>query len=367
MGIYKRGNICYVRFQVNGKIFNFSAGTTDEEEARKLEKVIKKREQDKIRGIVEDMPLADAIAIFVRHMNDGRTKYKQSSITRYKTSFKQIACYLSDEMLSSVDKDWVAGYVAYRRAEKEEISNRTLRRDLDALSLVFQHMKDEHGAIEHNPVRKYDVNKCLQTAKVEIRIPSHSEIQMIIDDIGPMLGRLTAFQALTGLRQQEALQLEWRDVLLDRGRIIIPKSKSSSPRTVFLFKSAKKILQDLPRSPKGDFVFWHGDGHRYKRFANQWKSFTKRLGLPVRDHDLRHFYAHLYLMKGGTLHGLKEQLGHKWFETTLQYAHLSNEHIESEMERMGEYQPDKKPNVDVKFEFPKKWKYKQQYHPGWPK
>lgn len=365
MGIYKRGNIYYARFQVKGKTFNLSTHTSDKAAALKLEQTLKEREQKKVLGIVSDMPLADAIASFVKHMRDGRTKHKTESIKRYKTSFKMINKYITDEMVSSVDKDWVAGYIAWRRKKKTSITNRTLRRDLDALSLVFQHLKDELEAVERNPVRDYEAKKRLPEKKEEIRVPSPQEIQKVIDDIGPMLGRLAAFQALTGLRQQEALQLEWRDVDLKRSRIIIPKSKSTSPRTVMLFKTAKKILEDLPKPPKEDYVFWHGEGERYKRFANQWKSFTKRLELPVRDHDLRHFYAHLYLMKGGTLHGLKEQMGHKWFETTLQYTHLNNGHLENEMEKMGEYEPDNSIDANVEFTFPDSWKYKQQAHPGW--
>lgn len=141
MGIYKRGNVYYARFQVRGKTFNLSTRTSDKAAAIKLEKTVREREQNKVLGIINDMPLADAISIFVKYMKEGRTDYKPDSIKRYNTSFRMIASYITDEMISSVDKDWVAGYVAWRRAEKKSITNRTLRRDLDALSLVFQNFK----------------------------------------------------------------------------------------------------------------------------------------------------------------------------------------------------------------------------------
>ena len=59
-------------------------------------------------------------------------------------------------------------------------------------------------------------------------------------------------------------------------------------------------------------------------------------------------------------------MGHKWYETTLQYAHLSNDQVENEMQKMGEYEHEINYDADVEFTFPDSWKYKQQVHPGWP-
>ena len=365
MGVYKRGGIYYVRFQVDGKTFNQSTRNKNKKAAEKLEETLKKRELAKMIGVQTNMPLAQAIADYIKHMRAGNTALKKNSIKRFKVSFRQIALFLSGDMVSDVNKEWVNSYVKWRRKEQPSITNRTLRRDLDALSSVFNFLINE-SAIKRNFVRDYKIKENLPEKKEEIRVPSTEEIQKIINDIGPMAGRLVAFQALTGLRQQEALRLEWRDVALSTSRIIVPKSKTSSPRAVVLFIVAKKLLEDLPKPPKGDYVFWHYDGERYKQFSSQWSSYVKRLELPIRDHDLRHYFAKLHTMKGGTLGTLKEQMGHKWYETTLQYAHLSNDLVENEMRKMGEYEHETNYDANVEFTFPDSWKYKQQVHPGWP-
>ena len=369
MGIYKRGDNYYIRFQVGGKKLNISAHTTKEAEALDLEKKLKEQQRKKLLGITIDMPLASAISEYIKYMRQGHSGLKESSIKRYEVSFGQVLNFLADDMVSDMSKQWISQYIERRREAKPALTNRTLRRDLDALSLVFKFLKSNMNAIERNAVREYDFTNNLPEMKKEIRVPSVKEIQTIIDDMGPMLGRIAAFQALTGLRQQEALQLEWRDVDLERSELVISKTKTSSPRSVVMFKEAVKILKALPKPPKGDYVFWHGDGERYKRFANQWKSFTKRLKIPVRDHDLRHFYANLYLTKGGTLPILMLQMGHKNYETTLQYSHLSTDNTKQELIRMREYELSKelskKLNTDVTFIFPDAWKYEQQKHPGW--
>jgi hypothetical protein len=40
-------------------------------------------------------------------------------------------------------------------------------------------------------------------------------------------------------------------------------------------------------------------------------------------HDLRHTFAAWFLRKGGSLHALRDILGHSDYKTTLRYAHLS--------------------------------------------
>jgi integrase len=243
-------------------------------------------------------------------------------------------------MISDITKRWIgADYVSKRQAEK--VVNRTIRRDLDALSAHFQWLIGQ-GRIDHNRVRDYDIGQ-LPELHTEIRVPSVREIQFIIDLFHRMPACFTGFQALSGLRQSEAAYAEWNEVDLDAGSLIVPKSKSNSPRTVHLFKSATEILRSLPKPPnheshpRGGYIFWHGDGLPYSQFGSfWWEKVTNFLQMGVRDHDLRHFFAWLYLRRGGSLEGLMGQMGHADIATTQQYAHMASDLGHWDLVMMGE-------------------------------
>ncbi|MHA1940050.1 MAG: tyrosine-type recombinase/integrase [Candidatus Thorarchaeota archaeon] len=51
-------------------------------------------------------------------------------------------------------------------------------------------------------------------------------------------------------------------------------------------------------------------------------------------HTLRHTFASQLCMAGVSLREVKELLGHASFETTLQYAHLSQDHVKKQVLRL---------------------------------
>lgn len=58
-----------------------------------------------------------------------------------------------------------------------------------------------------------------------------------------------------------------------------------------------------------------------------------------RFHDLRHTAASWMVMKGVTLPEVKEILGHRDFQTTCRYAHLSPAHLRSAVTRLDGLYP----------------------------
>ena len=225
MGVYKRSGHWNVRFWINGREHALSAGGRTKHEAEEWLVKLKKEYQAKARGVTVDILLSQAI---LEHIETGEPKdalgnptaepgtpfaLKENSWKRLKVSFRQIARYLNKDvekkeatilsrtMVSEVTLRWVGDFIKWRR-ETDGSSNRTLRRDIDALSCVLG-QRVELGLLEKNPIDNFKRDKVLPERETEIVVPSVREIQSIIDSMHEMHARFVAFQAITGVRQQE--------------------------------------------------------------------------------------------------------------------------------------------------------------------
>lgn len=154
----------------------------------------------------------------------------------------------------------------------------------------------------------------------------------------------------TGLRKGELLALRWCDVDLHRGEIRVRhtlyQGKRQSPKT-------KASIRTLPMTPRvweilgsqrpvegggRRYVFEGRDGlplgasapRRALEVANRGSGLDKRL----RFHDLRHVFASLCVMGGMSLPTLQGLLGHSTIKMVLRYAHVSDGHKRTEMDRV---------------------------------
>jgi integrase len=371
MGVFMRGGSWYVKFRVNGKAIVKTAGPCTETDAKAYEKELRQQHSKRPRGsaalrlfthILTDHILAgDGYEPTGKKLIRKRGEayaIKASTWKRYRVSLGMVKTDISASKntrltLSDIDANWVRSYIKRRQAVSR-VSNRTLRRDLDALSNIFELLKAE-GQIDRNPVRELDLAKLLPVRRHQVVMPTLGEIQAIIDSMHAMLARFVAVQALTGLRQTEALMLSWADVDMVRREILVrvgsqddDTTKNRVSRIVVMFDHVYEILSALPKPPDhetrrdGGFVFWHldakGNPTNYKRFANQWRSFREWAGLDrdIRDHDLRHFYAWYYMRRGGRIDGLQTQMGHLTREMTQFYAQLAADIARRDLEMMGE-------------------------------
>ncbi len=74
----------------------------------------------------------------------------------------------------------------------------------------------------------------------------------------------------------------------------------------------------------GAYVFCNADGKPFGSVKTGFWNACRRVGLEgVRFHDLRQPFASWLVLKGVALTVVRDLLGHKTFEMTLQYAHLA--------------------------------------------
>lgn len=86
-------------------------------------------------------------------------------------------------------------------------------------------------------------------------------------------------------------------------------------------------LQQVKKISGGPYVFANKEGRPFKKVYKGFKAALKRAGINnFTFHDLRHTFASHLVMNGADLKTVQELLGHKTFNMTLRYAHLSPDH-----------------------------------------
>jgi len=146
------------------------------------------------------------------------------------------------------------------------------------------------------------------------------------------------------LHVRQAATFTGREVTFDR-----PKSHTSS-RTVPLFPALVDVLREARREQTErrlrvgpgwrdlDLVVDSGDGSPMhpECLSHRFETLTKRLGLEVRLHDLRHAAVTTMLAQGVPLSIVSTMVGHSSASFTLrQYGHLQPEHLRGAADALG--------------------------------
>jgi integrase/recombinase XerC/integrase/recombinase XerD len=152
------------------------------------------------------------------------------------------------------------------------------------------------------------------------------------------------------MRKSELFNLQWPDVDFENREINIqPKddwhTKNYKPRKAFMTPALYETLiqhRSLceKQGIKSDYVFTYR-GKRLRQGIDRTlakaveKAGLHKNGKPnVTLHTLRHTQASQLAIAGVPLRYIQELMGHQSFETTLQYAHLSEEPIRKQVLRL---------------------------------
>jgi integrase len=150
----------------------------------------------------------------------------------------------------------------------------------------------------------------------------------------PVHAAAVALILLTGCRKSEIINLRWSDV---RGQRLLLEDSKTGPRTVWLGKAARKLLDRTPRKPGGDVVFPLDPLGRRHALDHFWRQLRAGAALPaVRLHDLRHSFASFAARQSETLPTIGKLLGHAKIASTARYAHLDDSSVSQAAERVGQ-------------------------------
>jgi integrase len=215
----------------------------------------------------------------------------------------------------------------------------TVNRYLAVLSHAFTVAVKEWGWIESNPLAKVTKPK---ESRGRVRYLSDEERERLLqacrESKNPDLYPSVVLALSTGARQAEIMGLRWAQVDFARRAALLEETKNGERRVLPLTGHALELLRSRAKVRRidTDLVFPGADPSKPVDLRSPWEAALKRANVEdFRWHDLRHSAASYLAMNGASLAEIAAVLGHKTLAMVKRYAHLSESHTTSVVERMN--------------------------------
>lgn len=137
----------------------------------------------------------------------------------------------------------------------------------------------------------------------------------------------------SGLRISELINLELRDIDIDRKQILIRNAKNRKDRYVILAESFLPLLQNYLTTYRPEVYFAEGVRSSTRYSTESIRKFLRascyraKIVKKVTPHTLRHSYATHLLENGVDLRYIQMLLGHARPETTMIYTHVAKKDL----------------------------------------
>ncbi len=215
----------------------------------------------------------------------------------------------------------------------------TANRYCAVLSHCFTVAFKEWEWMQENPMLRI---KKLKEPRGRVRFLSDEERERLLtvckESQSPFLYLLVVLAISTGARKMELCSLNWEDVDLKRGMIILHDTKNGERRALPLVGIAKDLMKEhfKNRNENTNRVFPAKNLIDPIDIRTPFE--TALIKAEIKDfrwHDLRHSCASYLAMNGATLAEIAGVLGHKTLSMVKRYSHISEAHTAKVVERMN--------------------------------
>jgi integrase len=317
-GLYKRGNVFWMTYKVDGILYRYSTGKATQKEA---EYVLACRRKE----IKDDMCNANKINCKVADLAKEYLKWaeRQKSYKDKKLWIKQLIEVFGDHKVSELNTRGIEQWQSRRlQYNKPSTVNRLLA--------TLKHMVNkgtQWGMAGDGTLKQVRNVKQIPEDNRRLRFLSVEECHTLIDCCAPHLKPIVTVALHTGMRKSEILSLKWEQVDLAHGFILLDISKNGERREIPIDNTLREMFTEMPHSIESINVFTDRDGNPYKDVKKSFRTALRKAGISdFRLHDCRHTFASHLVMAGVDLVSVKELLGHKTLTMTMRYSHLSHGH-----------------------------------------
>lgn len=323
-GIYKRGNIFWVRYAgLDGRMIFESSGSDKFREAEALlirrKNSIKEGKQPEIKRIVNHSfaELAERYQAWVTGRQRSAT-IKGYIIARLVQAFGSLPLRrFNTAIVEQLQTELI----------KEGSKPATINKKLRVLKHIFTKAV-EWDMVEEETLKRVRKVKALKDEGKRLRYLSREECQTLIRNCQGHTKDVVITALNTAMTKEEILSLTWENVDLKHGFILLERTKNGERREIPINQTLRATLQNLRRRLDTPHVFHDSvTGKRYQNVKRSFATACRKAGIKdFHFHDLRHTFASQLVLSGVDITTVKDLLGHKSLTMTLRYSHLAPAH-----------------------------------------
>lgn len=318
--LYKRGNVYWFDFRINGTRYRKSTGKTKRRDAEaELDNERERAKKEECSGIqkVEVYKVVELAAEYLRWAE------RQKSFKDKRQWTRELIETFGNLNVKDLDTRIIEQWQSKRlRINKPATVNRKLA--------TLKHMINkgvQWGMASDDALKQVRNVKMLAENNRRLRFLSVEECQRLIECCHKDLKPIVIVALNTGMRRGEIFGLKWEQVDLRHGFILLVTSKNGERREIPINTTLEYLFKEKLHSVESVYVFAGKNGKPLTDIKKGFHAALLKAGIhDFRFHDLRHTFASQLVMAGIDLTSVKELLGHKSLTMTMRYSHLSPGH-----------------------------------------
>ncbi len=309
-GVYRRGRIWWITYNVASKQRRESAKTTDKSEAsrllrQRLGEIAEGRYVETGKGRLSFEDLANMVV--ADYEVKGLATLRELRIR----VDKHLRPFFAGKLAQDISATDVRVFIAKRQAAGA--ANASINRETSALKRSF------NLAIQAERLYKKPYMPRLPEKNVREGFVERWEYEAVLSKVPEYLRPPMMFAYWTGWRlNKEVLALEWSNVDLDEGtvRLRFGSTKNGDGRVIFLPEDLYAMLAHQQAEQRRDFPacsrVFHRDGHPIKSIRGSWERACAETGLTGKiPHDFRRTAVRNLVRAGVSEHVAQTMTGHK--------------------------------------------------------
>jgi integrase len=316
VSLFKRGNVWWSYFYVDGIRHQQSTEASNRRQAETIEAKLKEEVNARRYKLVQADPHMKFGALAASFIASGIAH------SHHLYHLKFLLPFFSEVPVLRLSKAMAEEYRRKRIAVPitRPIKDATVNRDLSVLRHILYWAVDEQ-LLEANPLARLKMARERRTRRQVLGL---AEEQLLLPAAPPHLHAMTIAALDTGMRRGEITNQIWEDVDLPRRVLFVTRSKTPEGESREIPLTARLFCW-LSENRRDHGIVFAYEGEQVRIIKTSWRNALKKAGIRhVRFHDLRHTF-NTRLMEAGVLQEIRVALmGH----SSGSKVHATYTHIE---------------------------------------